>query len=154
MGNGMFSISLIREAIANGSMIAYDTGAGQNAGELARLYEAAFGRAPDEAGLGYWISQLDAGATLNNIATQFLASSEYQTLYGSNVSNTQFITQIYNGILDRAPDVDGQSYWLQQLANGMSRAQVLVSISESAEAVDNIEQTLLANGIYYQQWNA
>lgn len=155
-GNGSVNVTLIRADLGSGSMVAYDTAAGENAGVIARVYEAALNRAPDEAGMGFWLSKLDAGASLNNVASQIMASGEFQNLslelYGNNPSNEQFITSIYIGILDRTPDAAGEAFWLQQLNNDMSRVDVLISISESAEAVSYTSQTLMADGVPYQQW--
>jgi serralysin len=57
--------------------IAIDTGIGQNAGEAYRLYQAAFNRTPDQAGLDNWITQLDQGASLQSIAQSFINSPEF-----------------------------------------------------------------------------
>jgi len=103
------------------------------AGEAYRIYKAAFDRTPDKEGLGYWIKQMDQGVTLNQVALSFLQSSEFQTLYGKDLSNTDLLDHIYRNVLHRAPDKDGFAYWMAQLDKGIPREALLASFSESAE---------------------
>mgnify|MGYP003942493579 CR=1 FL=1 len=83
--------------------LALDTGSGQTAGEAYRLYQAAFNRTPDTAGLKYQTNALDSGYSLSTVAGNFIASPEFQRTYG-NVNDTQFITLLYQNVLHRAPD--------------------------------------------------
>ncbi len=121
-----------------------------NAGQIYRLYKAAFARTPDLAGLGGWIGGMDAGTvTLEQTASSFIASQEFEALYGVNPSNSQFITSLYLNVFGRGPSSGDAGYWVNQLANSLqSRAQVLAFFSES---VENKEATdsLTANGILY-----
>jgi len=128
---------------------AIDVGVGQNAGEAYRLYQAAFNRTPDQAGLDNWITQLDKGTSLQSIAQSFINSPEFAATYGSNLSNAAFINALYSNVLHRAPDAGGQSYWLNALNSGASRAQVLTAFSESNENVANVA-TLIGHGIEHQ----
>lgn len=131
--------------------VAFDTDVWDNAGSAYRLYTAAFDREPDEVGLGYWIEQLDNGASLQAAASGFIHSAEFASLYGANASDTTFVTKLYNNVLDRDPDQGGLNYWLSQLDNGMSRESALINFSESGENVQNV-QPLIAQGIHYQEW--
>jgi hypothetical protein len=71
------------------------------AGTAYRLYQAAFARVPDATGLGYWISVLDDGANLRNVAANFLGSAEFAKNYGTNLDNATLVTRLYQNILDR-----------------------------------------------------
>jgi hypothetical protein len=102
-------------------------------GQAYRLYQAAFNRAPDQAGLGYWIARMDDGVSLNTVANGFVSSAEFAGLYGNAASDTAFITLLYNNVLHRAPDAGGQAYWLDVLQQGLTRAQTLAYFSESNE---------------------
>ena len=102
------------------------------AGRLYRLYEATFDRAPDAAGLGYWLQGADGGQTLSNVAQVFAQSPEFTQLYGM-LDNAGFLTQLYANVLDRAYDQAGFAYWLDVLGNGAARGNVLAEFSESAE---------------------
>ncbi|MFZ6759464.1 DUF4214 domain-containing protein [Undibacterium sp. Ji50W] len=120
-----------------------------NAGQAYRLYQAAFNRTPDKAGLGYWIGQLDKGAeNLNHVAAGFVNSAEFKQMYGSNISDNTFLTALYNNVLHRNPDQAGFDYWNGRVAAGMTRSDILASFSESTE---NIAQVIgqISHGIEY-----
>lgn len=121
------------------------------AGEAYRLYKAAFDRESDDSGLGYWIAQLDNGASLGSVANAFVASDEFQNLYGSNVSDEEFVNLLYHNVLDREADSGGYAYWTNELNSNLTRADVLVSFSESIENQNNVAE-LIAMGITYQEW--
>lgn len=121
------------------------------AGQAYRIYKAAFDRAPDTGGLGFWIDAMDEGASLTNVAAGFIASPEFQKLCGANVSDRDFLTKLYNNVLDRNPDQGGYDFWLGALENGTTREDILVNFSESKENIANVAD-LIANGIQYQEW--
>ena len=109
-----------------------------NAGQAYRLYEAAFNRESDNEGLGFWIDTLDGGSSLLDVATGFTNSAEFLSLYGENGSNDDFINTLYNNVLDRNGDSGGHNFWVGHLEDGsLSREQVLVEFSESAENQSN-----------------
>lgn len=121
------------------------------AGQAYRLYQAAFDRAPDLAGLGYWIDELDVGkGDMAWMANNFINSNEFRDTYGSpaSVSNMSFLELIYDNVLNRAPDVAGYDYWLDELDSGFGRARVLASFSESVENQANVIGNI-ENGIWY-----
>jgi hypothetical protein len=98
-----------------------------------RLYFAFFKRSPDVSGANYWIAKRKNGTNLNQIASTFAASSEFQTKYG-NLSNQDFVKQIFVNVFDRQPDPSGLAYWTKKLdENKATRGQVMVGFSESNE---------------------
>lgn len=121
------------------------------AGQAYRLYKAAFDRESDADGLGYWIKSLDDGTSLQSVASSFVASDEFQTLYGANVTDDQFVSLLYNNVLNRDSDVDGHHYWTTSLDNGATREQILVNFSESQENYANTIG-LVGSGIAYQEY--
>ena len=123
-----------------------------NAGQTYRLYQAAFNRTPDQPGLGYWIHSMDDGMTLQQVATGFMGSAEFQSLYGANPSNGELINLLYGNVLHRAADQAGYDAWMQALDSGViSREGVLIGFSESNE--NKIALTgATENGIEYQAW--
>lgn len=106
----------------------------RNRAPVARLYLAAFGRAPEPAGLAYWAGRLDEGtATLRSISTFFASSAEFKATYG-NTTNAAFVTLVYQNVLDRAPDAAGLAYWKGRLDAGtITRGALMVGFSESSE---------------------
>jgi hypothetical protein len=124
-----------------------------NGGQAYRLYQAAFARTPDKAGLGFWIGSLDNGATLNSVAQGFVASDEFRAAYGANPSNHDLVTQFYQNILHRAPEQAGLDYWVGILDNKQgSVADVLMQISESAENKAGLVG-VIGNGFEYTPYH-
>lgn len=105
-----------------------------NAGKAYRLYQAAFNRVPDSAGLGYWIDVMDRGAGLREVAASFLADKESKTLYGDKPSNAALVTAFYQNVLQRAPDTAGAKYWTDILdSKATDVPDVLQYFSEGPE---------------------
>lgn len=122
-------------------------------GEAYRLYRAAFDRNSDDEGLGYWIAQLENGSSLSSVARAFVASDEFEIRYGENCTDEQFVSLLYNNVLDRDADAAGYQYWLEQLDSNLGREDVLVCFSESPENQNNVAE-LISVGITYQEWSA
>lgn len=122
-----------------------------NAGQVYRLYQAAFARTPDQAGVGFWIDALERGTSLDAIAAGFVASAEYRGIYGVNPANAQVVERYYQNVLGRAGEAAGIAFWRDVLDRGAATpASVLKGFSESAE---NQAMVLVAiqNGIAYQE---
>ncbi len=112
--------------------LALDTGG--NAGQVYRVYQAAFNRKPDSGGLGDWMYGMDTGMSLTDVASGFIASPEFSALYGANPSTADLVNRLYQNVLHRAAEKAGFDYWANQLDSGLqTRAQVLAGFSESPE---------------------
>jgi hypothetical protein len=122
-------------------------------GQAYRMYQSAFNRRPDSAGVGFWMDHMEKGMSLQEVASRFIASTEFTTLYGATPSNADFVTLLYRNVLHREPEAAGKAHWLEQLGNGQSRAQVLVGFSESTENHDNVA-TLIGNGFLYTPYGS
>jgi hypothetical protein len=125
--------------------VAYDING--NAGEAYRLYQAAFNRVPDLAGLGFNIHSLDLGLSLSDVAQQFISSAEFQRTYGSP-GDDAWVTLLYQNVLHRAPEQAGFAFHLWELSVGLTRAQQLAEFSESPENQANVLGQI-QNGIEY-----
>ena len=139
------------ESVENVNNIATQLQRGDDYGDAFRLYKAAFNRTPDQGGLDYYTHQLQSGISLQRVANDFIGSAEFQTKYGAGSSNETFVNLLYNNVLGRAPDQGGYDYYLNQLNNGMSRADALLSFSGSAENVSN-SINLIGVGVHFQEW--
>uniref|UniRef100_UPI00286D4B6B DUF4214 domain-containing protein n=1 Tax=Brevundimonas sp. TaxID=1871086 RepID=UPI00286D4B6B len=115
---------------------------------VARLYDAAFDRVPDQGGIAYWRGTLDTGGSLFSIANAFVSSQEFQDRYGA-LNNTQFIDQLYRFTLNREADAFGRQVWIDRLNAGTTRAEMVVIFSESVEHV-NLTAPTWAGGIRYE----
>lgn len=93
---------------------------------MAKLYSEALGRAPD---LSAWKNSLAAGSSatcdasmLQSMAVNVFGSAEY-TAKGYTAEE-QALT-LFRAILSREPDKGGFDFWVNNLRNGMSAAQVV-----------------------------
>jgi hypothetical protein len=120
-------------------------------GRAYRLYTAAFDRAPDKAGLGFWLHSAESGTGLSAMAHGFIDSAEFRSLYGASPAADAFVAALYHNVLHRPGDAAGVAYWEDRLGHGADRADVLAAFSESPE---NQEQAaaLIGNGILYTSY--
>lgn len=124
-----------------------------SAGKLYRLYKAAFGRAPDVRGFGYWKNILDSTSVrIEQVAVEFLSSKESQTIYGSSLSNLDFVSRLYQNVLGRTGDPAGIAYWISVLERGGERSAVLLAIADSTEN-RILTKSNVANGIPFAEQN-
>ncbi|MBP0484458.1 DUF4214 domain-containing protein [Sagittula salina] len=70
----------------------------------------------------------------SEVAKVFTESQEFQNSY-ADLSNEDFITHLFRNIFSRDPAPSGLSAWTAQLTHGVSRAEVIVSISETSEYI-------------------
>ena len=134
--------------------VALDISKDQAAGRAYMLYKAAFDRASDEVGLGFWIKALDSGVDLvAGVASNFINTPEFVKLYGNNVSNATFVSNLYNIVLHRTLDQAGSDFWVRALENNVGRPNILVDFATSNENVTQVA-SLIASGIKYTEFIA
>ncbi len=102
---------------------------------VARLYEAALDRLPDQGGLNHWIGAVQGGQPLSSLASGFLSSPEFQARFGDATADTgASVDRLYQNVLGRAGETEGRAFWVSALDRGAgTRADVLAAFSESAE---------------------
>ncbi|WP_460451281.1 S8 family serine peptidase [Alsobacter sp. SYSU BS001988] len=121
----------VERIVFTDATLALDTDTGT--GQIYRLYQAALNRTPDAQGLSDWVKAADQGAALTSIAQGFVQSGEFQARYGAAISDSGFVTALYENVFERAPDQAGLQNWTGVLASGQSREAVLLAFSDSAE---------------------
>jgi hypothetical protein len=133
------TLQFIDGTYTNGSAATGSFALDPNAAAVARIYHATLNRDPDFNGEAYWKQQLYSGQqTQQQMADQFVGSPEFVSTYG-NLSNANFVTQLYQNVLGRAPDPSGGTYWTNVLNGGtMDRGGVVLSFSNSTEFMTNL----------------
>jgi hypothetical protein len=143
--NGFFisvNGALTSNAVTNVERIQFadgyvDTSLTDTAAEVYRLYNTALGRW-DTAGLANWTQAIDKfGVTLQAAADAFVGSAEFTSRFGANLSDTQFVSRLYANTFLRDPDAAQLQSGLDYLGAGHSRAELVLSLSESAEHIEN-----------------
>lgn len=137
-------ISIERLEFSDGTL-AFDLDG--NAGMAYRIYQAAFDRTPDPLGLSYWVDAMDNGLNLYQVASGFIGSAEFASVYGSNVSNSALVEKLYQNILGRDGEPAGIAYWESALNGGTGRDVVLAGFSESPENIAGVAPAI-ADGIW------
>jgi len=88
-----------------------------------RMYKVCFDRDPDEAGFEGWCTGLKNGTeNYRSIALGFLTGEEMTV---RNLSDEEYVTEVYKALFDREPDEGGYNSWLNALKNGMTRAELV-----------------------------
>lgn len=110
--------------------------------EFTRLYKGLYNRLPDKDGLKYWVNDILTGNTIQNAAQAFTQLQEFQSIYGQNVNNRDFVYTLYNKILNRAPDATGLNYWINEINLTGNRGGMVVSFTDSSEYITNMQSTV------------
>ena len=112
--------------------------------EVGKLYVATFNRAPDKAGLDYWVN---CGLTIAKIAQSFFVQPETQALYPLGTSNRDFIKSVYQNLFNRDPDIAGWDYWEKELnTSSISKNRFIEAVINGAlDNEDGFDKTILNN---------
>lgn len=112
--------------------------------QMVRLYNAAFGRSPDDGGLAFWVTYLqEDGNTLESAANLFLGTPEAQQRFGANPTNEELVDAFYQNVLGREGDEEGRNFWITNLENGtFNRPTVLAAFAQSDENVSRTASTV------------
>lgn len=108
--------------------------------QVALLFEAAFGRRADFAGVEFWTDQVIGGTPIDEVAAQFLASAEFAERFGdpAALSDADLVRALFENVLDRPADAAGLQFWLDLLASPeVDEADLLVAFSLSPENLLN-----------------
>lgn len=107
-------------------IIANDT----NEAAIASLYHTAFGRDADVAGLQFWFDLAKAGSSLKDIAVGFTNSAEFKAVEAQ--PEDQFVEALYHNTFGRAAEDGAVEFWVDQLAHGATRAQLITTFADIA----------------------
>lgn len=104
-------------------------------GQLLEMYIAYFNRAPDADGLRYWAGRVADGMTFEAIANSFFEQPESAGAYPAGQTTVEFVTAVYNNVLDRAPDQAGLAYWVEDLDSGaVGRPDFVLAVINAAHS--------------------
>lgn len=95
---------------------------------ITTLYQTAFGRTAEAGGLDYWFDAGRGGATLKQIADFFTHSAEFASQ--AALSATDFVNGLYQHTFGRAGEASGVAYWVDAMAHGSTRADLIVQFAQ------------------------
>jgi len=96
------------------------------------LYDNILDRVPDSNGLDYWVNALNNGMTPGQVVFNLVFSEELKSKIAAK-SPTEFVTFLYEIVLNREPDSQGLANWVDKMKNGMSKEDVLLHFLDSEE---------------------
>lgn len=79
--------------------------------EVAQLYVAMFGRAPDAEGLNYWAGLRESGKSIVQVADMMFGTTPARAYFPAGLSNQQIVASFYENVLGRTADAGGLAYW-------------------------------------------
>lgn len=104
------------------------------------FYDGLLNRTPYPDGKHTYTEQLKAGLSLHDLAQTMLSSAEFTYKVGdaSKLSDTDFITDLYQAVQHRSPDSGGLAHYQAVLSGGESRADVAVDFVLSSEHLNRL----------------
>ncbi|KHA52966.1 nidogen-like domain-containing protein [Sulfitobacter geojensis] len=144
-------ISIEAVAFSDGDL-RFDVGALESFGAAYRFYTSILNREPDGAGLDFYVSLLDDGVSLFDIAQDISTSQEFVESFGSDLDTETFLGRVYQNILNRTPDGAGLEFWRNAIdTDEVSRAEAVVYISEDDES-RGITIDVIGNGYFVEDF--
>lgn len=115
--------------------------------DIAKIYIAAFNRAPDAGGLDFWTKAYMGGTSLSKIAEGFASSQEFTNKLTPNaVTNSEYVAKIYLNVFGRTVDSAGSAFWTAALDSGkVTKAGLLNELVAAAGANGSNDGAMLAN---------
>ncbi len=101
---------------------------------IIRLYQGAFSRVPEPAGLSHWTNYLRMGNSISAVSSLFVSSPEFLSLYSSNLVTAALIEAFYFNVLRREPSADEVN---SLLALNLPAGVLLSDFTESPEFKTN-----------------
>jgi len=100
-------------------------------GFVERMYVKVLKRASDPNGIDMWSELIGNGSwTPEAVAKGFFESPEF---LNQNLSNEDYVETLYQTFMDRGSDEGGKKMWIDLMAQGGTRNQVLEGFSRSPE---------------------
>jgi len=103
------------------------------------IYIGLLGRAADQAGLDYWVDEIENGVlTIEDLRANIVnEQQEYADGLGS-MTRAQVVSQLYANLFNREADADGLEYWVDGAGAGVNVDQLVLALIEGAAAPDRL----------------
>jgi RHS repeat-associated protein len=111
------------------------------------FYLGAYGRFPTSTELQQQRDSLNAAASQGQGQVQAQAEAMGRSLFASQVTDTtlsdqQYVTNLYEGFLQRGPDASGLSFWTSSAAGGATNRQNVLNAFATCSAFRALSGTL------------
>lgn len=104
---------------------------------LSNIYTSELGRAPDEGGINFYLSEMQKGKTPDQIRAEISASAEGKAFDARNPADV--ISALYKQELGRDPDAGGLKSYTNLLSSGTSAEDIrrMLNASDEGRTFDN-----------------
>lgn len=102
---------------------------------LAKLYIGYFGRLMEKGGLEYWTKEIDSRG-MDAVANGIYFGATGTDAAIRDLSNRDYVAQVYRNVLNREGDEGGINYWSGELAKGVGRDIIVMRIIDNATGSD------------------
>ncbi len=96
--------------------------------QISQLYVSLFGRAPDSEGLGFWVTALNNGMTIAQIAESMYNTAPARAYYPAFATNQEIVSTFYLNVLGRPADAEGLAFWTKELAAAPSKGEFFTKL--------------------------
>ena len=101
---------------------------------VVRCYDKILGRAPDEAGMLDWCSQIASGKKGGSAIVQaFIGSQEF---INKKYNDEQVVKILYQAMLGREADANGLNDWMNMLKTGVTYDSIIYGFTGSQEFIN------------------
>jgi YD repeat-containing protein len=114
--------------------LAASSTAARNATTLTRLFLAIFNRTPDAAGMQFWFTSMNSGATDVQVAQGLLSGIEGLARYPASMNDSAFLDKIFVDTLGRAPVQADYDKYLGIISSSSRAAMVAALVKDVAYA--------------------
>jgi hypothetical protein len=128
------------------------------------FYVAYWNRAADPEGLAYWLDEIANGSLdLSGVAENFALSEEARAQYSyldspetaSREDRREFVSSVYQNLLNREPDQEGLDYWVGELESGASTPGLLIgNVINAAWQANSWDWMIIKNKIRVAEYFA
>jgi hypothetical protein len=98
--------------------------------QVAGLYTDLLGRAPEAAGLAFWLQAAES-LPLAALARGVVASEEFSGRIAA-LSAPEAVTALYRGLIERAPEAPELAFWTAAFSRDASLADLAAALADSA----------------------
>jgi hypothetical protein len=98
---------------------------------ITTAYQKYLGRTPDDAGLAFWVSLMQAGLSDEQLEAKFIGSPEYIAQHGGNGAG--WVRGLYHDLLGRNATDAEVSGWVNALNKGVSTETIAFGFASSPE---------------------
>jgi RHS repeat-associated protein len=126
---GVLAGNVSRDAVALGMTAATDE---YRSDQVQSMFQDLLKRPADPAAFNHFLGLLKSGTTAEQARAEIMGSAEYfQNRAAQNTVG--FVTAAYEDVFIRDPDTTGRTYYVDQLAHGLSRTELAQQMLGSTE---------------------